>query len=95
MISCLMEQLSPLGCIRHKRMFGADCVFLNGVMIGIVQDDEIFIKKPNHTDDDVCFSYQRQGKTVSLSYVLIDGAVLDDGDELVSLVRSFLGQDGE
>lgn len=59
-------------------------------MIGIVKDDDIFIKKNSICPNDDRFTYQRQGKTVHLNYVLIDPLVLDEQDELVALVRSFL-----
>lgn len=90
MIDFLCEQLSPLGNVSYKRMFGGYGVFLNGQMIGIVKDDDIFIKKSNINTDDDRFTYQRQGKTVHLNYVLIDHLVLDEQDELMALVRSFL-----
>lgn len=90
MIEFLAEELAPLGSISHKRMFGAECLFLNGQMIGIVKDDDIFIKKNSICPNDDRFAYQRQGKTVHLNYVLIDPLVLDEQDELVALVRSFL-----
>lgn len=67
MIDFLCEQLSPLGNVSYKRMFGGYGVFLNGQMIGIVKDDDIFIKKSNINTDDDRFTYQRQGKTVHLN----------------------------
>lgn len=90
MIEFLTEQLTPLGNISAKKMFGAECLFLNGQMIGIVKGDDIFIKKSVINLDDKRFGYQRQGKTVYLNYVLIDNLLLDEQDELVMLVKSFL-----
>lgn len=90
MLEFLKEQLTPLGSITCKRMFGGYGVFLNGQMIGIVQGDAIFIKKTNINADDERFNYQRQGKTVYLNYVRIDELLLDEQDELIDLVKSFL-----
>ncbi|MDO4449399.1 MAG: TfoX/Sxy family protein [Moraxella sp.] len=90
MINYLCEQLAPLGDISYKRMFGGYGVFLNHTMIGIVQDDEIFIKKLKIDDNDNRFGYLRQGKMVYLNYVLIDRLLLDEQDELIALVKSFL-----
>lgn len=90
MLEFLCEQLSPLGAISYKRMFGGYGVFLNGQMISIIKDDDIFIKKINTTANDERFAYQRQGKTVYLNYVLIDNLLLDEQDELVGLIKSFL-----
>lgn len=90
MIEFLTEQLAPLGNISAKKMFGGYGVFLNGQMIGIVKSDDIFIKKININADDTRFGYQRQGKMVYLNYVLIDNLLLDEQDELIGLVKSFL-----
>ena len=90
MLEFLKEQLAPLGTISYKRMFGGYGVFLNGQMMGIVQGDDIFIKKTNINADDERFGYQRHGKTVYLNYVRIDELLLDEQDELVDLVKSFL-----
>lgn len=90
MLEFLKEQLAPLGTISYKRMFGAECLFLYGQMIGIIKGDDIFIKKSHINADDTRFGYQRQGKTVYLNYVLIDNLLLDEQDELIGLVKSFL-----
>lgn len=89
MIDYLMEQCSPLGRITHRRMFGADCLFVNGVMFAIITDG-IFIKKAIVDESDVRFSYLRQGRVVYLNYVKIDDELLDEQEELISVIRRFM-----
>lgn len=90
MIDYLIEQLSKLGTIHHKRMFGADCLFLNTTMFAIIQDDDIFIKKHHIDKSDIRFSYYRKGKIVYLNYVQIDSSIIDEPDELIALIKNFL-----
>lgn len=90
MLSFLCDQLTPLGNISYKRMFSGYGVFLNQHMIGIVQHDNIYIKKLNVNQYEQRFSYQRQGKTIYLNYVLIDNSLIDEQDELIQLVKSYL-----
>lgn len=90
MIEYLKEQLSPLGNIHSKRMFGCQCIFIDGTMTAIIKDDDIFIKKLVIDNNDERFGYYRQGKMVYLNYVRIDDLLLDEQDALVALVKSFL-----
>lgn len=90
MIDFLCEQLTPLGVITGRRMFGCQCVFINGEMTLIIdKSEQIFVKKAQICADDVPFCYPRQGKMVALKFVQIDNALVDDGDALVDLVRDW------
>lgn len=90
MIDHLSELLAPLGKIHHKQMFGCDCLLMNGAILAIVKDDDIFIKKTHIHASDTRFGYLRQGKVINMNYVLIDNTLLDEPDELIGLVKSFL-----
>ena len=44
----LREQLTPLGHLTMRRMFGKTGVFCNGLMFGMVADDTLYVR----VDDD-------------------------------------------
>lgn len=79
-----------MGNIRTKRMFEADCLFLNGTMIAIVVDNDIYIKKIHINDKNSRFGYLRKGKMIFLNYVLIDTILLNEQDALMQLVHLFI-----
>lgn len=82
-----MDVLRPLGKISHRKMFGEHCLFINGQMFAIIDaDGEIFIKTHHLAEGDIPFTYQRQGKTIAMHYVKIDGGLLDDIDELIQVI---------
>lgn len=70
----LQEVLRDFGDVALRRMFGGHGVFRDGLMIGIVVDDTLYLK----ADAETCgefesrglapFEYTRQGRRVSLSY---------------------------
>ena len=40
----LREQLAPLGRVTTRRMFGKTGVFCNGLMLGMVNDDTLYLR---------------------------------------------------
>lgn len=40
----LIEQLAPLGNASLRRMFGEYCLYVSGVPVGLVCDDQLFLK---------------------------------------------------
>lgn len=40
----LAEQLAPLGEITFRAMFGGYCVYADGVVFGLIADNELFLK---------------------------------------------------
>ena len=68
------ELLQPVGPVEVRAMFGGHGVFLDGVMFGLIADDELYLKV-----DDVnrglfvdagleAFVYQSDGRAVTMSY---------------------------
>jgi DNA transformation protein len=84
-VSFVCEELASLGVIAARRMFGAVGLFLYGQMFALVSDGRLFIKVDKLLDGDTAFEYRRQGKMVSLRYVLVED--WDSGDELIGLIR--------
>ena len=80
----VVEQMQILGPVMAKRMFGGEGIFLDGLMIGLIGDDELYLK----TDSERAgyfvgegleqFTYYKQGKAVKMSYHLAPEDVFDD-----------------
>jgi DNA transformation protein len=43
-IDFLLDQLSKLGGVSTKKMFGEYCLYLSGKPVGLVCDDQLFLK---------------------------------------------------
>lgn len=91
-LTFIIEQLSPIitpyGNISQRKMFGEHCLFLNGTMFAIItQNGQLFIKVDKILATDTPFSYQKQGKSVSMRYVLIDDAWLDEPEILQNFIQ--------
>ena len=89
------DLFQAFGKIAVRRMFGGAGLFADGLMIGIVMDDQIYLK----TDDqsraafiaEKCkpFTYgAKGGKRVSLNYFAIPDRLLDDPEEFAAWART-------
>jgi len=90
----LSEQLAPLGRITMRRMFGKTGVFCNGLMLGMVTDNTLYLR----VDDDnrAAFqeaasspplNYRKKGETIDLSFWRAPERLFDEPDELVTWAR--------
>lgn len=80
----LQDTFSSFGEVRVRRMFGGYGVFRDGVMFALVADDALYLK----ADDEIRghfeslnlprFSYDKQGKAISMSYFLAPDVIYDD-----------------
>ena len=93
----LREQLAPLGRVTMRRMFGKTGVFCNGLMFGMVTNDTLYFR----VDDDnravfkeaesvPPLTYEKQGRTIDLSFWRAPERLLDEPDELVAWARAAL-----
>jgi len=93
----LREQLTPLGHLTMRRMFGKTGVFCNGLMFGMVADDTLYVR----VDDDnksvfkeaesaPPLNYEKQGQTIDLAFWRVPERLLDEPDELVTWSRAAL-----
>jgi DNA transformation protein and related proteins len=90
----LSEQLAPLGRITMRRMFGKTGVFCDGLMLGMVADNTLYLR----VDDDnrAAFqeaasspplNYRKKGETIDLSFWRAPERLFDEPDELVTWAR--------
>ena len=68
------ELLAPLGSVRVRRMFGGHGVYLDGLFMAIIADDELYLKADDITraafDAESCapFVYSKDGKDMTMNY---------------------------
>lgn len=83
------DQLTPLGPVQIKRMFGAYGLYFEGAMFGVIDDDTVYLR----VDDETRPQYlERQmpalrpvrsdPSKVSQNYYQLPGELLDDPEQL-------------
>jgi DNA transformation protein len=84
----LEEALGPLGTVRVRAMFGGHGVSLDGLSIGLVADDVLYLKCDAQTlarfeaEGLGPFLHEKDGRMVAMSYRRAPDAAMDDGDVL-------------
>ncbi|MEM7569900.1 MAG: TfoX/Sxy family protein [Pseudomonadota bacterium] len=93
-IEYLIEQLSALGFIHTKRMFGAHGLYLDERMFGLMADDTLYLKVDEENratfeaEDLGPFQFQtKNGVSSVMSYYEAPSAALDDVDILLEWSR--------
>ena len=94
----LRDQLAPLGRVTMRRMFGKTGVFCDGVMLGMVADDTLYFRVDDdnraafkEAESSPPLNYEKQGRTIDLSFWRAPERLLDDPDELVAWAQAALG----
>lgn len=90
----LCDALSPLGDVRARRMFGGAGLFLDGVMVALIADDELYLKSDAEADPifDAAgcppfrYAAKDRGEMV-MSYRRIPETALDDAADLLHWAR--------
>lgn len=92
-VDYLNEVFEPFGEIRARRMFGGYGIYHDGVMFGLVADDTLYLK----ADEDSAthfksrglgrFEYDKDGKTIKMSYYLAPDEIFDEPDAAVLWAR--------
>lgn len=96
-IEFLREQLAPLGRITMRRMFGKTGVFCNGLMLGIVSDDTLFLRVDaqnralfREAEGAPPLRHVKKGVTIDLAYWPLPDRLLDEPDEFLIWARAAL-----
>ena len=94
----LRDQLAPLGHVTMRRMFAKTGVFCDGVMLGMVADDTLYFRVDDdnraafkEAESSPPLNYEKQGRTIDLSFWRAPERLLDEPDELVAWARAALG----
>ena len=95
--SFLREDLAPLGRVTLRRMFGKTGVFCDGLMLAMVTGDVLYFRVDDGNraafEEAGSFpplNYEKQGRTIDLSFWRAPERLLDDPDELVAWARTAL-----
>jgi len=93
----LREQLAPLGQLQMRRMFGKTGVFCDGVMLGMVLDDTLYVRVDDHNrtafkeaQSLAPLNYTKKGATIDLAFWRVPERLFDEPDELVIWARAAL-----
>lgn len=82
----LPEAFEAFGPISVKRMFGGHGVFHDGLMIGLVADETLYLKADAESRGDFTerglpqFEYPKNGKRIGMSYFAAPEEALEDRD---------------
>jgi len=94
----LREQLAPLGRVTMRRMFGKTGVFCDGVMLGMVRDNTLYLRvdddSPAFFEEAQAFpplDYEKKGVAIDLSFWRAPERLFDEPDELLAWARAALG----
>jgi DNA transformation protein and related proteins len=90
----LGEQLAPLGRVTMRRMFGKTGVFCDGMMLGMVTDNMLYLRVDDHNRlafeearSSPPLNYEKKGETIDLSFWRAPERLFDEPDELVAWAR--------
>jgi DNA transformation protein and related proteins len=96
-VSFLVDELSPLGHVTVRRMFGKTGVFCEGVMLGMVAEDVFYVRVDTQSratfkeaESAPSLSYVKNGATINLSFWRVPDRLFDEHDELIAWARAAL-----
>ncbi len=87
-VEYLKEAFREFGPIHARKMFGGHGIYYEGVMIGLVADDTLYLKAdresaPKFVDNGLTqFKYPKGDKMVGMSYYLAPEEALEDPSEM-------------
>jgi DNA transformation protein len=93
----LREQFAPLGRVTMRRMFGKTGVFCDGVMLGMVTENTLYLRVDDQNrgtfKEAASFpplTYEKKGCTIDLSFWRVPERLFDEPDELVTWAQAAL-----
>ena len=93
----LREQLAPVGHITMRCMFGKTGVFCDGVMLGMVTENTLYVRVDDQNratfkeaESFRPLNYEKKGCTIDLSFWRVPERLIDEPKELVIWARAAL-----
>jgi DNA transformation protein len=90
----LREQLTPIGHVTMRRMFGKTGVFCDGAMLGMVWDNTLYFRVDDGNREAFKeaeafppLNYEKGGGTIDLAFWRAPERLFDEPDELVAWAR--------
>lgn len=84
----LLELIEPVGAVSWRRMFGGYGLYMEGVMMALVADEELYFKTDAQSQPGFVnagsepFSYEKNEKTLQMSYWKAPETVFDGPDQM-------------
>ncbi|MCJ8143249.1 TfoX/Sxy family protein [Ancylobacter sp. A5.8] len=94
--AAIEDAFAAFGPVRVRAMFGGSGIYADGLMIAICVDGQIYLKADPALAQSLreagghAFTYEKQGKPVTMGFWSLPESALDDGDELASLAARAL-----
>jgi DNA transformation protein and related proteins len=88
------DLFQSFGRIAVKRMFGGEGIFAGPVMIGLVMDEQIYLRtdeqsRPRYlAEKSRPFTFAKGGKTITTAYYSLPDRLLDDPEELAGWAKA-------
>ncbi len=92
-VNFLLEQLSPVGPVRARGMFGGHGIYVQDLMCGLVADDTLYLKVDDGNRvffeqlDLPPFTYEKNGKSFAMSYYMAPPDAVEDSEQLCQIVQ--------
>ena len=92
----LLEQLADFGEVEAKSMFGGYGLYHDGLMFGLVADDELYLKVDAQSEPEFLelglepFCYEKNGRSSKMSYYRPPDGALDAAFEICEWARKGL-----
>jgi TfoX/Sxy family transcriptional regulator of competence genes len=86
-VDYIVEQMVGAGVVSARKMFGEYAVFCNGKLVGLICDNELYIKPTNAGRTHIGDAVERPPYKGSKPFFWISGDRWDDSDWLAELVR--------
>lgn len=87
-INFLLDQLSAAGDVSAKKMFGEYCLYLTGKPVGLVCDDQLFLKPTDAGKSRIAEVVEGSPYPGAKPHLLITPDQWEDGEWLCDLVRA-------
>jgi len=93
-LSYVLDQLSALGAVHSRRMFGGIGVYSGELFFGLIDDDVVYFKVDDSNRADYtsrgCEAFQPFEGVVSMNYYRVPEEILEDADEVCAWARKAL-----
>jgi DNA transformation protein len=96
-VAHIVDLLQFIGPVESKSMFGGFGVFLEGLMFGLVANNELYLKvddqnRQDYEDLDLqAFSYAQKGKEFKMSYYQAPEEAMEDAELLSTWASNAYG----
>jgi DNA transformation protein and related proteins len=96
-VNFLCDELAPLGHVTTRRMFGKTGVFCEGVMLGMVAENVLYLRVDDHNrrtfkeaESSPSLRYVKGGRTIDLSFWRVPERVFNEHEELIAWSQAAL-----